>query len=66
VTRKLLLEAQENFNVADGRYRAGAGSIIDLADAQLLLTTARTEDVQARYDLQIARSAWLRSLGRDR
>jgi outer membrane protein len=66
VTRKLLLEAQENFNVAEGRYKAGAGSIIDLADAQLLLTSARTQDVQARYDLQIARSAWLRSLGRDR
>jgi outer membrane protein len=66
VTRKLLVQAQENFDVAEGRYKAGAGSIIDLADAQLLLTSARTQDVQARYDLQIARSTWLRALGRDR
>ena len=66
VTDKLLAEAQENFNVAEGRYKAGAGSIIDLTDAQVLLTSAHTQDVQARYDLQIARSTWLRALGRDR
>jgi outer membrane protein len=66
VTQKLLAEAQENFNVAEGRYKAGSGSVIDLADAQVLLTNARTQDVQSRYDLQIARSTWLRALGRDR
>ncbi|MBI5838338.1 MAG: TolC family protein [Candidatus Eisenbacteria bacterium] len=66
VARKLLAQAEENFNVAEGRYRAGTGSIIEVTDAQSLLTRARTQDVQARYDLQIARSTWLRALGRDR
>lgn len=66
VADQLLAEAQENFDVAEGRYRAGTGSIIEVTDAQVLLTTSRTQDVQARYDLQIARSTWLRALGRDR
>jgi outer membrane protein TolC len=34
--------------VADGRYRAGVGSILDLLTAQSALADARSQEAQAR------------------
>jgi outer membrane protein TolC len=50
--------------LAEGRYQTGAGSIIELADAQLALTTALGQRVQAEYSLSTARAALSKSLGR--
>jgi hypothetical protein len=49
--------------LAEGRYVAGAGSIIELADAQLSATRAAAQKVGAEYDLSNARAQWPR-LGR--
>jgi outer membrane protein len=51
----LLAAAQQSAQVAEGRYKAGVGSILDLLTAQSALANARAQDVQAR-------AAWLLSI----
>jgi outer membrane protein len=57
--------AREQLRMAEGRYQAGAGSIIELADAQVTLNNAAAQRVQAEYNLSAARAALLRALGRE-
>lgn len=59
-----LAAANERLRLAEGRYRAGAGSIIELGDAQVAATTAAAQRVRADYDLASARATLLRALGR--
>ncbi len=47
--RVALRQAQENMDLADGRWKAGVGSPIEYADAQYLLTQAKGNLVQAIY-----------------
>ncbi len=47
-TRDLLASALQSAEVADGRYKAGVGSILDLLTTQASLAQARAEEVQAR------------------
>lgn len=56
--------ARERLRLAEGRYEAGSGSVIELSDAQLGLTAAQAQAVRAEYDLATARAALLRALGR--
>ena len=56
-------KAKENLDIAQGRYEAGVGNIIDVTDAQVLLTTAKTDKAQAYYDYHLAYSKLLRSTG---
>jgi outer membrane protein len=51
----LLASARQSAEVAEGRYKAGVGSILDLLTAQAALANARAQQVQARAD-------WLLSL----
>jgi outer membrane protein len=57
--------AAERLKLAEGRYAAGVGNIIELADAQLALTTARSQVVQEEVRLAVARAQLLKALGRD-
>ena len=45
---------RENYRVQEPRYRAGATTILDLLDAQLSLTQAEADVVQARYATRLA------------
>ncbi len=56
--------ARERLRLAEGRYQAGAGSVIELGDSQVALTSAGAQAVQAEYDLSAARAQLLRALGR--
>jgi outer membrane protein len=56
--------AREQLRLAEGRYQAGAGSIIELGDAQVTVNTAAAQRVQTEYNLAAARAALLRALGR--
>jgi outer membrane protein len=56
--------AGEQLRLAEGRYRAGLGSIIELGDAQVVLTNARAQGVQARYNLAAARAQLATAMGR--
>jgi outer membrane protein len=59
-----LLNAQELLRLAEGRYEAGVGTIIELGDAQVALTAAAQQKVKAEYALAQARAALLKALGR--
>ena len=56
--------AQEQLRLAEGRYTAGAGSVIERGDAQIAVTTAMANVVQAKANVAIARSQLIASLGR--
>ena len=55
--------AQENFRLAQGRFDAGVGTILELTDAQLALTQAQNTEAQALADYRIAVIRLERSLG---
>ena len=59
------VNAREQLRLAEGRYQAGAGSIIELGDAQVAASSAGAQQVQAEYNLAAARAALLRALGRE-
>lgn len=50
----LLASAQQNEQVALGRYREGVGSIVDLLLAQSALANARAQAVQTRWQWRMA------------
>lgn len=45
----LLASAQQSYDVALGRYKAGVGTVLDLLAAQTALADARGQQVQARW-----------------
>ncbi|MFN0161087.1 MAG: TolC family protein [Burkholderiales bacterium] len=59
----LLQSALESENVARGRYKAGAGTFIDLLNAQSAAASARFQSVQARYNWHLAKAALASALG---
>src|SRR5436305_1457533 len=50
--------------LAEGRYETGVGNAIELGDAQVALTSAEAQTVQADDRLSTARAQLLRALGR--
>jgi len=56
--------AEENFRLAQGRFDAGVGTILELTDGQLALTQALSTEAQALSDYRIAIARLERSLGR--
>ena len=55
LTQQLLDEAQLALDLAQSRYDLGLGSIVELSQAELSLTSARIANASARYDYQIDR-----------
>jgi outer membrane protein TolC len=58
-------QATEAFKLASLRYSRGLATQLEVADAQLALTVARTNAARAVYDLYIAAAAYARALGRE-
>jgi outer membrane protein len=56
--------ARDQLRLAEGRYQAGVGNIIELGDAQVAATTAAAQRVQAEYNVSTARAQLLNALGR--
>jgi outer membrane protein len=54
VTEQYLKEAQLALELAQGRYNLGLSSIVEITQAQLNLTQAQIENVNAKYDYQSA------------
>ncbi|KFE64866.1 TolC family protein [Hyalangium minutum] len=59
-----LANARERLRLAEGRYTAGVGNIIELGDAQVQATNAASQRVQAEYQIATARTELARALGR--
>lgn len=57
--------ASESVRLAEGRYKAGVGIFLDVIDAQQSLLTAQTSRVNAGSEVDRARAALDRAVGRD-
>jgi outer membrane protein len=63
-TAEALNNARLQLKLAEQRYQVGVGSSIELTDAQVALTQAAAQQVQADDNLSTARAQLLRALGR--
>lgn len=61
---EVVVNARVRLGFAEGRYATGVGNAIELADAQLALSNARAQAVQAVFNLATARAQLLKALGR--
>jgi outer membrane protein len=59
----LVAAARETLRLAEGRYQAGAGNMVEVTDAQALYTQARLQVIQAELDLEVARVRLRKALG---
>ena len=63
-TAKLGVEqAQENLDIANGRYAAGVGNPIEVTDAEVGLANARTSYIQALYADRVAQASIEKAMG---
>jgi outer membrane protein TolC len=56
-------QAAENLELANGRYQAGVGNLIEVADAQLSYINARTSYIQALYNHKAAKASLEKAIG---
>ncbi len=64
VAGETVLQASEEVRLADERYRVGAGTMLEIIDAQVSLATARGELIKAKCDYLIAYADLERATGR--
>ncbi|MFA5645275.1 MAG: TolC family protein [Candidatus Ratteibacteria bacterium] len=62
-TQAAVKQAEENLSIVNGRYEVGVGNPIEVADAQVLFTTAQTSHIQALYDYKLARAFLEKTMG---
>ena len=65
VADRAVSTATERLHQAEDRLQTGAGDALDLDDAQVSLSNAKAQSVQARYDLAIARARLRRAVGEE-
>lgn len=56
-------QAEENRELANERYKAGIGSAVETADAELSYSTAKTSYTQALYDYKTAEASLVKAMG---
>ncbi len=66
VTEKSQAQAQENFELATGRYQVGVGSPLEVTDAEVLLANARANNVTALYNYKVAEAKIEKAMGKVR
>jgi outer membrane protein len=59
----LLEEARESLELARGRYQVGVGPLIDITNAQLALTQAEDQNIQAIVNFKLAEAGLRKALG---
>lgn len=59
----LIASAQESYEVALGRYRAGVGSIQELLTAQAALESARAQQIESKTDWYLSMAELARNTG---
>jgi len=62
-SRLIVRQAEENYGIASGRYEAGVGNPVEVADADVSLAGAKTNHVEALYDYKIAQAAIEKAIG---
>lgn len=66
VARLAVKQAQENLDLATGRYEVGVGSPIELTDAQVTYANAVAAYNQALYDYKVAEASIEKAMGEGR
>ncbi len=56
-------QAEENLDIANGRYTAGVGNPIEVTDAEVLLSNAKTNYNQVLYDYKVAIASLEKAIG---
>ena len=56
-------QAEENLKIAEVRYSAGVGTNTEVIDAQVSLTTAKTNYIQAMYDFNTYKATLIKAMG---
>jgi len=56
-------QAQEDFRMSQVRYEAGVGTNLDVIDAELALTQAKTNYIQALYDYNTSKALLDQAMG---
>lgn len=62
-SRVTVVKAEEDFKIAQVRYTAGVGTNLDVIDAQLALTQAKTNYIQALYDYNTSKAQLDKAMG---
>ena len=60
---ELVASAQESYNVALARYKAGVGTVTDLLNAQSALASANLQKIQARFRWNLAKATLAKAIG---
>jgi outer membrane protein TolC len=63
VSQKVIEQAEENFRIAEARYKERVARSTEVLDAQTLLTKAKAEDANALADYNIAHARLQRAMG---
>jgi outer membrane protein len=64
-THDAVVNAREQLRLAEGRYAAGVGNVIELGDSQVALTSTSAQEVQAQFNLAVARAQLALALGQE-
>lgn len=62
-TKFAIQQAEENLEIASGRYDAGVGAPVEITDAYVLLINSRTSHIQALYDYRITQTIIEQAIG---
>ena len=65
VAQEALRTARENLDLAEGRYQAGVGTMLEVTDARVSWIQSENDYIQSFYDYRVARYSLERTLGRD-
>ncbi len=63
MARSAIEQAEENLRVTSDNYEVGMGLLTDLLEAQAHWQNSRSEQIEARADLRLKESAWLKVSG---
>ncbi|MDP2279250.1 MAG: TolC family protein, partial [Nitrospirota bacterium] len=59
----IVKQAQENLELANGRYAAGLGNPIEVTDSQIAYSNAKTSHIQALSDYNVAMASLEKAMG---
>ena len=62
-TRALVDQSEETLKLAEGRYKQGVGSAVEITDARVGFYNAQTSYIQSLYDYQVAYARLKRAMG---
>jgi outer membrane protein TolC len=62
-SRRVVQQAEEAVRLANARYNAGTGVQLDVLQAQVDLTTARSNQVQAYYNYNVSIASLRQAMG---